>query len=110
MSTSGISVEEVKDRMTRGEKIMFVDTRPRSDANQKEEQLPRAIHVPVDEADKHIRDINRDHLVVTYDRGPDDDASHRVAELLDQHGFAEVHPLIGGIHSWREKGMPLEQR
>lgn len=110
MSVSKIAAEDVNERLNSGEKVMFVDTRPREIYTSDEAKLPGAIHVPVDEAEKHIRDVNRNRLVVTYGEGDDEGISTQVAELLEQHGFKDVHPLAGGMKAWREVGLPVEHR
>jgi rhodanese-related sulfurtransferase len=33
-----------------------------------------------------------------------------VALALGEHGFDDVHPLIGGFEAWREAGLPVEKK
>jgi len=30
--------------------------------------------------------------------------------MLEDHGFDDVHPLIGGFDAWQEAGLPVEPR
>ena len=63
---SRISVDDLRDRLNRGENIFFVDTRnPRAWA-EADTKLPQAIRVPADAVEEHFADIPRDRLVVTY--------------------------------------------
>ena len=61
-----ISVDEVLARIGRGEDMTFVDTRNPKAWGEATTKLPGAVRVPAEEAEKHIADIRRDHLVVTY--------------------------------------------
>jgi rhodanese-related sulfurtransferase len=109
MAVSAITAEEVNERINRGERVTFVDTRPRSEAASPDVRLPASIRAPADEADQHMRDVNKDHLAVTYDDDPDQSYSRPVAELFNKHGFREARPLAGGIKAWQEKGLPVER-
>jgi rhodanese-related sulfurtransferase len=33
-----------------------------------------------------------------------------VAQVLEEHGFKEVHPLIGGFDAWRKAALPVEPK
>jgi rhodanese-related sulfurtransferase len=33
-----------------------------------------------------------------------------VALVLEEHGFDDVHPLIGGFDAWQQAGLPVEQK
>jgi len=33
-----------------------------------------------------------------------------VAQVLEEHGFKEAHPLIGGYDAWKDAGLPVEAR
>ena len=61
-----ISVDEVRRRMELGENVTFVDARNPKAWGEATTKLPGAIRVPADEAEKHIADVRRDSLVVTY--------------------------------------------
>jgi len=61
-----ISVDEVRTRMERGEDVTFVDARNPQAWGEATTKLPGAIRIPAEEAEKHIADVRRDYLVVTY--------------------------------------------
>lgn len=111
MSVSKVAAKEINSRISQGEKVMFVDTRPRANLPSHSEKLPGAVHVPHDEAAKHIADVNRDCTVVTYGEGPnEEEESVSVANLLKEHGFENVRFLGGGIQAWKQNGLPIERR
>ncbi len=66
MEPSRLTVDEVKERMERGEQFVFVDTRNPTAWAEAETKLPGAIRVPVDEVEGHLEEIPRDRVVITY--------------------------------------------
>ena len=66
MEPSRLTVDEVKERMERGEQFVFVDTRNPNAWAEAETKLPAAIRVPVDEVEGHLEEIPRDRVVITY--------------------------------------------
>ena len=66
MEVTRVTVDEVRERMERGEPFAFVDTRNPKAWSESNEKLPRAIRVPADEIEKHLSEIPRDRVVITY--------------------------------------------
>jgi rhodanese-related sulfurtransferase len=66
MEATRVTVDEVKERMDRGEQFVFVDTRNPQAWSEAETKLPEAIRVPADEVEKHLSEIPRDRTVITY--------------------------------------------
>jgi rhodanese-related sulfurtransferase len=66
MEATRVTVDEVKERMDRGEQFAFLDTRNPKAWSESNEKLPGAIHVLVNEVDKHLAEIPRDRAVITY--------------------------------------------
>ncbi|HJQ70036.1 MAG TPA: rhodanese-like domain-containing protein [Blastocatellia bacterium] len=61
-----VTVDEVKQRMDRGEPFAFIDTRnPKAWAEAKT-KLPGAMRIPADQVGEHIDEIPRDRAVITY--------------------------------------------
>jgi rhodanese-related sulfurtransferase len=66
MEATRVTVDEVKERMDRGEAFTFVDTRnPKAWAEAKT-KLPGAIRIPAEEVEQHIDEIPRGRSVITY--------------------------------------------
>jgi rhodanese-related sulfurtransferase len=61
-----VTVDEVKERMDRGEQFAFVDTRNPVAWGESDVKLPGAIRVPADELEQHLDEIPRDRAVITY--------------------------------------------
>ena len=66
MEATRVTVDEVKERMDRGEVFTFIDTRNPKAWAEAETKLPGAIRVPADEAEKHFNEIPRDRTAITY--------------------------------------------
>jgi rhodanese-related sulfurtransferase len=69
-----------------------------------------SIRIPPDEVEKHIADVRRDKFGVVYCTWPNENSSTRVALALEEHGFEDIHPLIGGFDAWRQAGLPVERK
>ena len=61
-----VTVDEVKERMKRGEQFAFVDTRNPQAWGESDAKLPGAIRVPAGELEQHLGEIPRDRAVITY--------------------------------------------
>ncbi|MFN7929766.1 MAG: hypothetical protein U0Y68_17845 [Blastocatellia bacterium] len=61
-----ITVDEVQERMRRGESIVFLDTRNPQAWSAATTKLPGALRVPADEAEQRLTTIPHDRTVVTY--------------------------------------------
>ena len=66
MEATRVTVDEVKERMERGEPLAFIDTRNPQAWGESDIKLPGAIRVPADEAEQHLDEIPRDRTVITY--------------------------------------------
>ena len=66
MEATRVTVDEVRERMERGEQFTFVDTRNPQAWGEAETKLPGAIRVPADELEQHLDEIPRDRAVITY--------------------------------------------
>jgi len=66
MEATRITVDELKERMSRGEQFTFVDTRNEKAWAEAETKLPGAIRIPADEVEEHLGQIPKDRAVITY--------------------------------------------
>ncbi len=66
MEATRVTVDEVKERMNRGEPFVFIDTRNPQAWGEAETKLPGAVRVPADEVEQHLEEIPRDRAVITY--------------------------------------------
>jgi rhodanese-related sulfurtransferase len=66
MEPTRVTIDEVRERMGRGEPFAFVDTRNPKAWGESGVKLPGAIRVPADEVEQHLSEIPTDRVVVTY--------------------------------------------
>lgn len=99
------NVEEVKNRMDRGDKFLLVDVREESEFAK--DHLPGAIHLGkgVIERDIEQRVPVLDQEMILYCGGGY--RSALAADNLQKMGYTNVISMDGGIRGWREKGYPL---
>lgn len=61
-----VTVDEVLERLSRGEPFTFLDTRNPQAWAEATTKLPGAMRIPADEVEKHLASIPRDRTVITY--------------------------------------------
>ena len=66
MEATRVTVDEVRERMDRGEQFAYVDTRNPVAWGESDVKLPGAIRVPANELDEHLSEIPRGRAVITY--------------------------------------------
>ena len=66
MEVTRITVDEVSERLNRGEQFTFVDTRNPTAWGEADQKLPGAVRVPAEEVDQHVDEIPHDRVVITY--------------------------------------------
>lgn len=66
MEATRVTVDEVKERMDRGEQFTFLDTRNPTAWGEADTKLPGAIRVPANEVEQHLNQIPHDRTVITY--------------------------------------------
>jgi rhodanese-related sulfurtransferase len=99
------NVDEVKQKLDRGEKFVLVDVREESEFAK--DHLPGAIHLGkgVIERDVEGRVPDLNTPMVLYCGGGF--RSALAADNLQKMGYTQVLSMDGGIRVWREKGFPL---
>jgi rhodanese-related sulfurtransferase len=66
MEATRVTVDEIRERMERGEQFAFVDTRNPKAWSEAKTKLPGAIRVPAHEAEEYFDQIPSDRTVITY--------------------------------------------
>jgi membrane protein DedA with SNARE-associated domain/rhodanese-related sulfurtransferase len=105
-----ISVEELRQKQTAGEKVVLLDLRSVVELARDPTVIPGAVLMRLDELEARQHEIPRDGDVIVYCSCPNEESSARLALLMRRKGFKQVRPLRGGIDAWREQKFPLETR
>ena len=61
-----VTVDEIIERLNRGEQFGFIDARNPKAWAKAETKLPGAIRVPSDEIEQHLNEIPRGRTIITY--------------------------------------------
>jgi rhodanese-related sulfurtransferase len=105
-----VTIDEIRERMDRGEQFTFVDARNATAWSEATSKLPGAVRVPADEVEQDLSEIPHDRTVITYCTCAHEASSARVAQRLAQRGYKNVHPLFGGFEAWEKVRLPLESK
>lgn len=99
------TVDAVKARLDRGEKLCIVDVREESEWAR--DHLPDALHLGKGILERDIEERLPDTgaEIILYCGGGY--RSALAAENLQRMGYTRVVSMDGGIREWREKGYPL---
>ena len=99
------NVDEVKQKLDRGEKFILVDVREESEFAK--DHLPGAIHLGkgIIERDIEARVPDLNTSLVLYCGGGF--RSALAADNLQKMGYINVISMDGGVRGWREKNYPM---
>jgi rhodanese-related sulfurtransferase len=101
-----ISPQELKARMDRRQTPSLLDVR--DDWETKLCRLENATHIPVEEIEVRVDELNPDDELVVYcHQGV---RSAAVAEYLRRQGFKNVKNLAGGLDAWARTVDPSMRR
>jgi rhodanese-related sulfurtransferase len=93
---SEITPRDLKARIDRNDAPLLLDVR--QDWETKLCRLPNAVHIPIEEIELRVQELNADDPIVVYcHQGV---RSAAVAEYLRSLGFKDVQNLAGGVDLW----------
>jgi len=103
-----ISVAELHRLMESGAAPVVVDVRSHTARGLEPRRIPGAVHVPLGDAARYVKDLPRDGDIILYCSCPSEASAARVARMLMSHGFKRVRPLFGGLDAWLAAGYAVE--
>jgi rhodanese-related sulfurtransferase len=93
---SEITPGDLKAQIDRNQSPLLLDVR--QDWETKLCRLPNAVHIPIEEIELRVEELNADEPIVVYcHQGV---RSAAVAEYLRALGFKDVQNLAGGVDLW----------
>jgi rhodanese-related sulfurtransferase len=104
-----ITVEELKAKIAKGEKVVIIDVRG-SDYDSSNSKIKGAIRIAPAEIASRLGEIPRDKEVVFYCACSTDGGSLKARETLLANGFKKVWALKGGWNAWNQSGGALEPK
>ena len=103
---SEISPKDLKALLDRNEAPLLLDVR--QDWETQLCRLPNAVHIPIEELELRVEELNaQDEIVVYCHKGV---RSAAVAEYLRSQGFRDVRNLSGGLDLWASTIDPSMRR
>lgn len=99
-----ISVTELYALMQAGGSPVIIDVRSVTARALEPRWIPGALHVPVQDMARQLKELPRDREIILYCTCPSEASAARVAKLLMNHGFKRVRPLYGGLDAWVAAG------
>jgi membrane protein DedA with SNARE-associated domain/rhodanese-related sulfurtransferase len=99
-----IRVEDLYELIQAGAAPIIIDVRSATARALEPRSIPGALHVPLQEAGRHLQELPRDRDIILYCTCPSEASAARVAKLLMNHGFRKVRPLHGGLDAWIAAG------
>ena len=104
-----INVNELYERM-RGDPVpVVVDVRSSTARGLERRRIPGALHMPVQEVERHVRSLPRDREIILYCTCPNEASAAQAARVLVRNGFRRVRPLRGGLDAWIAAGYAVEE-
>jgi rhodanese-related sulfurtransferase len=101
-----LTPQELKTRLDARQAPVLLDVR--QDWETRLCRLPNAVHIPIEEIELRVEELNPDDEIVVYcHQGV---RSAAVAQWLRQLGFKNVHNLAGGVDAWARTVDPAMRR
>jgi rhodanese-related sulfurtransferase len=101
-----ISPQDLKARLERKEAPLLLDVRQGWET--KLCRLPNAVHIPIEEIELRVEELNPEDPIVVYCHAGVRSAA--VAEFLRSLGFKDVRNLAGGVDLWARTVDPTMRR
>jgi rhodanese-related sulfurtransferase len=101
-----ISPQDLRARLDRREAPLLLDVR--QDWETKLCRLPNAVHIPIEEIELRVEELNPEDPIVVYCHAGVRSAA--VAEFLRSLGFKDVRNLAGGVDLWARTVDPTMRR
>jgi membrane protein DedA with SNARE-associated domain/rhodanese-related sulfurtransferase len=99
-----ISVADLYGLIQAGAIPLIIDVRSITARELEPRWIPGALHVPLEDVARRIKELPRDRDVILYCTCPSEASAARVAKILMNHGFKRVRPLLGGLDAWVAAG------
>jgi len=99
-----ISVVDLYALVRSGAAPIIVDVRSTTARELEPRWIPGALHVPLPDVARLLKELPRDREVILYCTCPSEASAARVAKILMNHGFKHVRPLHGGLDAWVAAG------
>jgi rhodanese-related sulfurtransferase len=104
-----ISAADLYELIQEGASPVIIDVRSITARALEPRWIPGALHVPLQDVARRLKELPRDRDVILYCTCPSEASAARVAKILMNHGFKRVRPLHGGLDAWVAAGYDVEK-
>jgi membrane protein DedA with SNARE-associated domain/rhodanese-related sulfurtransferase len=99
-----INVADLYELIEGGAAPLIIDVRSVTARELEPRWIPGALHVPLEDVARKLKELPRDRDVILYCTCPSEASAARVAKILMNQGFKRVRPLLGGLDAWIAAG------
>lgn len=103
-----VTAEGVKEYMHHGDPLMFVELYHHHEHEWSLFKARGALRLENKALEQHLAEIPHDRPIVVFSDCPGEEASAKVVQMLQNHGWNDVHKLVGGFNAYLEAGLPVE--
>jgi len=103
-----VTADAVKSHLHHGDPLQFVEVRHHYEHDWSLFKARGAVCVENATLEQHLKEIPHDRPIVVISDCPGDETSARAAEVLQKHGWNDVHTLVRGFDAYLEAGLPVE--
>ncbi len=107
--TQFITVEQLQAKLSNKESIVILDLRG-GDYDSSPTKIKGATRIAPADLEKHLTDLPKDKIIVTYCSCPTDGGAIAGAQTLMKNGFKQVFVLKGGWKAWNTANGALENK
>jgi len=110
-----ITAEELKSKITNNQPVMIIDVRSSEGYANSTSTIKGSLHVKLRKLKTRLafvplKDLPKDHEIVTYCACPQDQSSIAAAQILQASGFTRVRVLQGGWNEWLKANGPTQPK
>lgn len=103
-----VTASAVKEHMHHGDPLLFVELLHHHEHEWSLFKARGSLRVELDALEQHEADIPHNLPIVVFSDCPGDEPGTRAAKLLLDHGWKDVHKLVGGFDAYLNAGLPVE--
>ena len=103
-----VTADAVKEYMHHGDPLIFVELNHHQEHDWSLFKARGALRFENAALERHLAEIPHNRPIVVFSDSPGDETSAQAARVLLEHGWNDVHKLVGGFDAYLEAGLPVE--